>query len=106
MAPPAYPFQSLGIITVTTAGTPVPMSTASLVVRGVTLSALKAKGTANSGANIYVQDAQGKVLFVIPKGTNFVPPLQNPQIAQTIDLSTLWIDADTSGDGLLVTAQL
>jgi hypothetical protein len=104
--PTAYPLQSLGFVNVTTAGTPVQMSSTSLKVRGLSVAAFKAKGTANTGANIYVQDAQGHVLFTVPKGTTFPVPLSHPQLSQQIDLANLWIDADTSGDGLEVTALL
>lgn len=101
-----YPFQPLGFIPVPTAGTPVQMSAVPLKVRGLTCAAFKAKGTANTGANMYVMDAQGNVLFTIPKGTTFPVPLSHPQLSQQIDLANLWIDADTSGDALEVTALL
>ena len=107
LATGAYPFQPLGFIAVTTAGTPVQMSSTSLKVRGLIVSGFKAKGTANTTAkNVYIQDQQGNVLFVIPTGTILNVPLSHPQLSEMIDLSNLYIDADTSGDALEVTALL
>lgn len=105
LATSAYPFQPFGFITVATAGTPVQISSVSLKVRGLIVGGFKAKGTANTAAkNVYIQDQQGNVLFVVPTGTVFAVPLSNPQLATMIDLSNLYVDADTSGDGLQVTA--
>lgn len=107
MAPPlSYPFQSLGFVSVTTAGTPVPISATTLKCRGLTIGAFKAKGVANAGGNVYVQDLNGNVLFVVPKGTVFAVPISHPQLSEMIDLSALYLDADTSADGALITALL
>jgi hypothetical protein len=106
-APISYPYVSLGIITVTTAGTPVQASSTSLKVRAVWLSAIKAKGTPNSGTFAYVLDPNSKLLFAVPK--SLAPLFVSSKLAVTsdfIDLSNWWIDADTSGDGLLITYQL
>jgi len=102
--PLAYPFQSLGYVTVAAAGTPQPMSATSLKVRGLTASAFKAKGTPNVGANAYILDAGGNVLFTIPKGQVFPVPLSHPQLSEMIDLSNLYVDVDTNGDALQISA--
>ena len=107
MAPPStYPLQSLGFVSVTTAGTSVQISATTFKCRGLTIAAFKAKGTANTGGNVYVQDLNGNVLFVIPKGTVFSVPISHPQLSEMIDLSTLYLDVDTSADGALITALL
>ena len=69
------------------------------------MGGFKAKGMANTG-NVYVQDQQGNVLFVIPTGVTLTLPLSHPQLSEMIDLSNLWIDVGTSGDGALITALL
>jgi hypothetical protein len=106
-APISYPYVSLGITTVTTAGTPVQVSSTLLRVRGAWLSAIKAKGTPNSGTFAYVLDPASNLLFAVPK--SLAPLFVSPKIAATsdfFDLAKWWIDADTSGDGLLITYQL
>lgn len=103
----APPLVSLGIVPVTTAGTPVQVSAVSFPVRRVFFTAIKAKGTANTGANIYVQDINKNVLAVIPK-TAAAPialPFSDDLGPASIDLTNLYLDADTSADGCLVTAQ-
>lgn len=108
--PISYPFSSLGIITATTAGTPVKISTSALPIpaKGIWVTAIKAKGTANTGANMYILDSAGNILFVIPK-TATVPifiTASIPGFQQAFDLTNLWLDADSSGDGLNVTYEL
>ncbi len=102
----AYPFQPLGFVNVATAGTVVPISATSLKVRGLTAGAFKAKGTANSGNNAYILDSSGNVLFTVPKGQTLPLPLSHPQVSELIDLANLFVDVDTNGDGILLTALL
>lgn len=99
----AYPFQPLGFVNVPTPGTPVQMSSNSLKCRGVTIGGFRAKGTANTG-NIYVQDAQGNVLFIVPLGVTLTLPLSHPQLSEMMDLLNLYIDAAVAGDGAVITA--
>ena len=88
------------------AGTPVAMSSTPLKVRGLTVAAFRAKGTPNTGNNAYILDSGGNVLLVVPKGTTQTLPLSHPQVAEMIDLATLYADADSSGDALQISALL
>lgn len=104
-APAPYPFKALGYIAVTTAGTPVQVQSTSQNVKQAVISAFKAKGTPNSGNNVYVLDSASNVLFTIPKGTSLTINANQHGITQFFDISTLWLDVDTSGDAALVTIQ-
>jgi hypothetical protein len=105
-APISYPFLGLGFVSVTAAGTPQQIATARTVYPSIYVAAYKAKGTANSGANMYICDDSGKVLIIIPKGTDkFITPGQ-ARVVGMIDLSVLYLDADTTADSLLITAQI
>lgn len=101
----SYPFSGKGFVNVTSAGTPVVLSSSSLSCRNFTLQAFKAKGTNNAGANIYVYDNSSPtkvLLFIIAAGQSWSPGARE---TGDYDLSTIYIDADTSGDGVLLTLQ-
>lgn len=100
----SYPFAGQGFVTVTTAGTPVPLASSSLTCWNFTIQAYKAKNVNNAGAHIYVYDNSGtkKLLFILASGQSWSPGQRG---SGEYDLSTLFIDADSSGDGVLLTLQ-
>lgn len=99
---PGYPFVGLGYVAVTTAGTFVPIAATKQHFKAFWAGAFKAKGTANSGNNMYILDSNGTPLWTIPKGvTLYISKL--PEIVSTFDMLNLYLDADTSGDALLIT---
>lgn len=101
----SYPFAGKGFVNVTTAGTPVALASSSLVCWNFTIQAYKAKNVGNVGAHIYIYDntTPTKVLlFILASGQSWSPGARG---SGEYDLSTLFIDADSNGDGVLLTLQ-
>lgn len=85
--------KSLGKVAVANAGTPVPVSANSFMVKGVTFEA----DPGNAGTYMMVKDAAGNILAKFQKGQSFTPP-----ILGVCDLNSLQLDTDTNGDGAFV----
>jgi len=98
--------KSLGIITVATAGTAVAVSASSKPCSRINFQPIKslASATANTGS-IYICTKGGSratatsVLYVLAPGQ---PAAATSQFNAGDDLSNYAIDADTNGDGCLV----
>lgn len=87
---------------VAVAGTPVPLSATTLLVQNVTISA----PTLNSG-NIYVGDSLVSNVngAIIPPGQSMglgADSLESDNVAASLDLSQIYIDADFAGDKVLL----
>jgi hypothetical protein len=100
-------FTSLGKITVTTAGTPVQVITKTTNCNTVSFQALSTNtGKIYIGLNNIVKASLANVLRVLE------PPIASPTTLDSwspqgitigpIDLSQIWLDSDTSGEGMLV----
>lgn len=108
--------KSLGVVTVTTGGTPVQVSATNIYTQTIVIQQLQA----NTG-KIYICDratavkATGVgVLYVLPKPVlnsgvaETLPSLTivGPSPANKLDVSELWIDADVNGEGCLISILL
>lgn len=100
---------SLGKVTVTTAGTPVQIVTTTLNCNSVFFSTIAGQ----SGQQMYiglknmVKSTLVGVLHILEKSITTPAFLDHWAIVcgvgqSPIDLSTIWIDADTSADSLLI----
>jgi hypothetical protein len=85
--------KSLGKVEVVDAGTPQPVTANSFMVKGVTFQS----DPQNVGTYMYLKDAEGNILFKVTKGQSCTPP-----IVGVLDLNSLQIDSDTTGDGFYV----
>lgn len=99
-------WRSLGLITVTTAGTPVQVTTSKTPCHAILLQAkpgnvgLTFVGTSNMVKATYVG-----VNAVIGIPTDTVIPSVHasvPAANNAIDASKVWVDANTSGEGVIV----
>lgn len=94
--------RSFGKITVTTAGTPVQVSSTRAGVQSITVFAL----AGNSGTNIYIgNSAMNKstlagVYAIVAKGNNM--PIEIPMAPAGLNAADIYLDADTSNDAALV----
>ncbi len=96
-------------VTVTTAGTPVPLAASRVACGWVAVTAL----LGNSGTDIYLGGANpaskkstlvsssGKVGILLAKGVTYTFTAQSA--VTYIDLQDIWVDADTSNDAVSVT---
>ena len=104
--------QSLGVKVVTSAGTPVQLSTSDLFcdeVIFVPMQSLGAAGTptTENAEPLYVMNSN---VAKSASSTNIILPLQPGQPGTSLrsrkdkglNLKNMWIDADTSGDGVHV----
>lgn len=100
---------SLGKITVPTPGTPVRISANSIICNKIILHPLPANlgvsvsvGSSNVNAATYV----GAVVTFIKPGATGVLDFRFIEFEEgsgdPLDLSTLWVDATTAGDGVIV----
>lgn len=88
---------SLGFVTVATAGSPVPLSSAATVVKLLRLQPRRSNTVLNVG-NVYLKTSSGSVFAILaPEQVQGVVNL-----AEGVQLSSLFLDADTNGDGALV----
>ena len=87
--------QSLGFIVVASAGTPQKLSATPLQATGVRIHPRSAEGVVNVG-NIVLKNAAGKIFAVLS------PEQVQPFFLQDTDLAQVYVDADNSGDGVLV----
>lgn len=90
--------KGLGKIVVANAGTPVPIKSASFMVRSFTVQA----DPANAGTYCFVKDINGNICAKFQKGQSFTPPQPYPFTAAGFDLSQVQIDSDTNGDGCYI----
>ena len=89
---------------VTTSGTPVQVSSTEL---WVTSFMMIPKG-GNAGANIYVgfssataNKANNNHAILQSQDTYNIKPDLDRNMQQEVDLSTIWIDSDSNGDGII-----
>ena len=82
--------QSLGAVTVTTAGTAVALTSNSILAYSIMVEAVPA----NSGTYMILEDAQGNIICKFAKAQSCTPPMPSGGIY----LSTLKLDSDTNGD--------
>lgn len=100
--------QGLGIVNVTTSGTPQQLTSSVTETKDLWIRPLKTlPGTGNTG-NIYIGNSTMVkatcvgVMLVIKTGDNPVH-IERPRTSgEFYDLSKLYIDADNSGDGAVI----
>lgn len=104
------PNMSLGKITVSSAGTPVQATGTSTPVHSYLVQAL----STNTG-KIYIGNSTmskttlvGVFAVLAPPSTNLIPSFASAvsTIAARFDLSQVWVDADNSGEGVLISGVL
>lgn len=87
--------QSLGFVTVASAGTPQKLSATPLQASGVRIQPRSAQGVINVG-NIILKNSSGRIFAVLS------PEQVQPFPLGDTDLAQVYVDADNSGDGVLV----
>jgi hypothetical protein len=87
-------------VIVPTPGKPVRLSDAPITVRAVTIAAFPANATRVCLGNESVRAADGE-LNALPLVGGVRPDTHTPPYPQT-DLSTIWVDAVTANEGVVV----
>lgn len=100
--------QAIGKVTVTTAGTPVRVTSTKTGAQAIMVQAWHANtGKIFVGTSASMNKTTGAgVLAMIPAPTTGVIPTASfsiPLAPVGMDASDLWIDADTNGEGCIVT---
>lgn len=104
------PMKSIGLVTVSLAGTPVQLKSTSQICDSVNIEPVKSLGPyVDNVGKIYIgtSAAMNKttgagVLYVLAPGQPAATVRQPGRIPFLDDVSNYWMDADTSGDGALI----
>jgi|SRR5208282_3748292 len=100
--------RSLGFVTVASVGTPVPLSATPLVVRAFRIQPKKNYGAENTGqiylGNSTLSRSTGAGVYAILSQEQTEGESITEQVlsSRDMDLSSVFIDSDFAGDGVLV----
>ena len=105
--------QSLGVVVVTTKGTPVKLSSTSIVCSKIWIQPMQAGGasgtqpTVNTGYIYFLNSSTAKAtglancIFAVPSSADSAQPFES--LARNgWDLSKIWMDSDNNSDGALI----